>query len=259
MSETGTRIAPTDPSNHSETDKKRQKFAGSPNPKASPAISGGTQKGKLVEVVKGADAIDARLRAISSEAAKEVAAFVTGGPLTTEQVQTARDRNRDMYDRGIRSRTIYLESVRNDKLTIAQVHWLNERGSQVRTVPSLPIQMVIADQKTAILPLDPTGKAAGIRIYRDPSVVIGLQALFEQTWLSATPLGLTLSTKSAEFTATQRAVLEMLALGYIDREIEEKMLVDKRTIGRRVAEIMHILNTKTRFQAGVRAVKQGLI
>jgi DNA-binding NarL/FixJ family response regulator len=89
--------------------------------------------------------------------------------------------------------------------------------------------------------------------------VAALQAFFEQTWMAATPLGLSISPKGNELDATQRTVLELLALGYVDHEVGTKMALDKRTIRRRVAEIMKILGAKSRFQAGANAAKHGLI
>jgi len=212
-----------------------------------------------LEIVEGAEALDARIRAIGAAATKEVVAFTTVAQFTNDQVKTAKSRNSEIYDRGLTSRSIYLDSVRNDQATKAHVQWLNERGSQVRTRPTLPIQMLIADGEVAVLPLDITGKQPGIKVISDPYVVLTMQTLFEQTWLAANPLGLSISTKNSELDATQRAVLEMLWLGYVDHEVGARMGIDKRTVRRRVAEIMHILDTSTRFQAGAKAAKQGLI
>ena len=93
LSVTSAPIAPKVTGNHEETDKKRQQVDRSTNLNVLLATLDGTQE--IVEVVEGADAAYARLRAISSETTNEVAAFVTSGLLTTEQVQTARVRNRD--------------------------------------------------------------------------------------------------------------------------------------------------------------------
>jgi len=215
--------------------------------------------GVAIEVVEGAEAAAHKLRSISEKTSVEVVSFQVFGKLTREQAETGRERNAPMYDRGVTSRTIYLDGARNDKVTRSHVDWLNKRGSQVRTRPFLPMQMLISDQATAVLPLDSTGQRVGIRVIQDPMVVNCLLALFEQTWLSAVPLGLTLTPRTGELTFTQHTVIELLALGYIDKEVEGKMAIDKRTVGRRVAEIMQILNAKTRFQAGVRAAKYGII
>jgi len=212
-----------------------------------------------IEVVRGVDAVDAALRNFGAKATTEIVAFTPTGPLTQEQIKTAKSRNTEFYDRGVFSRTIYLDSVRNDRNTKSHVRWLNEHGSQVRTKPALPTRMLIADGVTAVLPLNGGKNEVGIKIYHDTEVVALLQVLFEQTWLSANPLGLSISAKNDELNATQRAVLEMLNLGCVDHEIGTRMSLDKRTIKRRVAEIMQTLDAKTRFQAGAKAAKYGLI
>jgi len=216
-------------------------------------------EGTQIELIEGINATRETLSLISENTNIEVVSFQVFGRLTRKQAETGRGRNGPMYDRGVTSRTIYLDGARNDKIIKNHVDWLNRRGSQVRTRPSLPMQMLISDQRTAVLPLDPSGQKVGIRVIRDPIIVDCLTAFFEQTWLSAMPLGLTITTKNNELTATQHTVIEMLALGYVDREIETKMAIDKRTVGRRVAEIMQILNAKTRFQAGAQAAKHGII
>jgi len=212
-----------------------------------------------VELIEGAAAGDARLQILASSTKTEVVTFVVAGKLTADQIELGQKRNGPMYDRGVTSRTIYLDGIRNDKLARAHINWLNEHGSQVRTRPTLPFQMLVVDQATLVLPLDLSGKQIGIQVHHNPVVVAGFQALFEQTWLSARPLGLTLQYDGAALSDTHRTVLELLALGNIDREIETKMAIDKRTVGRRVAEILRFLNAKTRLQAGVNAAKRGLV
>jgi DNA-binding CsgD family transcriptional regulator len=163
-----------------------------------------------------------------------------------------------MYDKGITFRTIYLDSVRKDKRTLSQMHWLCGNGSDVRTAPTLPIQLIICDGETVALPLMINGQNEGIAIYRDQSILIAIQALFDITWASSKRLGLTSSSKRSELTNTQHVVLEQLALGCDDSEIGKRMGVDKRTVRRRVSELMKHLGATTRFEAGFKAARDQL-
>jgi DNA-binding NarL/FixJ family response regulator len=58
---------------------------------------------------------------------------------------------------------------------------------------------------------------------------------------------------------TDRRLLTMLASGMQDDTIARQLRVSTRTVGRRVANLMERLGVKTRFQAGVYAVRNSLI
>jgi len=213
----------------------------------------------ITSLVYSGDEIDKVIRMVGQETQHEIRTFAPGGAHTDEQISLTQARNEGIYRRGIRSRTIYLSSVRNDKKTLEHVRWLNEHGSEVRTVPTLPIRMIISDRTSAILPSNPALGMQGVVIYRDPAVLISLGALFELTWASASPLGLTLPNDNSPVAEDDRALLELLALGNIDKEIGKKMGLSERTVGRKVANVMDQLNAKTRFQAAYLALKRNWI
>jgi len=167
--------------------------------------------------IEGDDRVMAKIMELNGTTQTEVVSFVTGRARSAESIRQSQNVNSEMYSRGIRSRTIYLSSVRNHKATRDHVRWLNEQGSQVRTAPSLPLQMVIADGAVAVLAHEVAGKNRGIAIYYDQGVVTGLQALFEMVWVSSAPLGLTFSTDGETLSFDERALLEMFALGRIDK------------------------------------------
>lgn len=116
--------------------------------------------------------------------------------------------------------------------------------------------MIIFDNETAVLPLNPACEGEGISVHRDPAVLCALSSLFESFWLSATPLGLTLPFGGEQLSRAERALLESLSLGRIDREIAQDMGVSMSTVARRIAEIMERLNARTRFEAACKAVKK---
>jgi DNA-binding CsgD family transcriptional regulator len=213
-------------------------------------------RAKLVEIVEGAEAIDDKLNDLVQEAQNEIASFITGSTISTERSRKSRDRNLQMYARGIRSRTIYLTKFREKPTIVKHELWINEQGSEVRTALELPTQMIIIDRKIAILPFDAGTGQHAIIIHCDPTVANCLQTLFELTWTSATPLGAILSDNADSISAEQRTVLDMLTIGRIDKEISQAMGVHPRTTARTVADLMARLNAKTRFMAGVQAAKR---
>jgi len=213
----------------------------------------------LAGEVIGPDQIDTTLARLSAATTRQVATFAPGKPLTPEQISATQSRNVGLYDRNIHSRTIYLASVRSDRPMLDHVKWLNERGSEVRTVAALPLRMIIADKQTAIVPLDPSDGMAGIVIHRDGAVVSGLQALFELTWTCATPLGLVITENGDALSANQRTILEHLTLGHGDKEVTKMTGISGRTIRREVAALKARLGAKNRFEVVYKAVKRNLI
>jgi len=211
------------------------------------------------ELAFGPDEIKRKLESLVTQTKREVATFSPDGAYTAAAIRDSQDRNKEMYTRGIHSRTIYLSSARNKKPIIEYVSWLNERGSEVRTVPKLPLRMIISDRKIAVLPLDPHHGMAGISIHRDEAVVSSLQTLFEMTWASATPFGLTIASGEKGPTIEERAILELLSLGRSDMEIATQLGLSARTIRRRLVELMERLQAKTRFEAAYLAVKKNWI
>jgi len=208
------------------------------------------------ETVVGADAINEKLSALNAMTESEVATLAPGGAYTTEQIKAAKAIDSEMLARGIKTRTIFLSSVRNDKPTLDYVRWLNERGAEVRTVPKLPIRMIISDWKTAVLPLDLADASQGIIIYRNPTIIHALQELFEMTWASAMPFGMK-HYKDGPLSDEERIVLEFLAIGRDDEEIAQRLGVVDRTARSKIKKLVERLGAKTHFEAGYRAVKNG--
>jgi DNA-binding CsgD family transcriptional regulator len=206
--------------------------------------------------VVGSEALNRALLELLDSTVGEISTFSPGRALSRTTVIQSKARNKAVYERGIRSRTIYLNGVRKSKPTMEYVRWLNERGSEVRTLPYIPIRMIIFDNTTAVLPVDPNDDLSGFVIHRDPSILCALLSLFESFWFGATPLGMTIPSNGEYLSMSERVLVETLSLGRIDKEIGKQMGISERTVARRVAEIMARLNATTRFQAGVKAAKK---
>jgi len=213
----------------------------------------------LTTIVESADAVDEVLSMLCTAAKLEVCSFITGTNQTGERFRQARERNTEMFARGVRSRSIYLAETRDQEATSKHVEWLNDQGAEVRTLPDLPMQMSIYDAKTAILPFRAKHGKHALVIHREPSVVHLLQSLFNLTWTTASPLGLTFDQDGSLISAEDRTLLEMLSLGRIDKEIATHMDLSARTIASRISAIMAHLNAKTRFAAGVAAAKRNWV
>ncbi|MFJ5230022.1 LuxR C-terminal-related transcriptional regulator [Kitasatospora sp. NPDC088391] len=209
------------------------------------------------EQLIGPEAIRDRLADLAGSVRHEVATFAPGGAHSEEDLRASRQPNAALLARGVQMRTVYLDSVRNHRPTLDHVTWLNLQGGQVRTVPELPIRMIIFDRRQAVLPIDTEDARAGAVVLRGAGTVAALCALFEGVWGGAVPVGDTPQCAEDEMPPHELAVLKMLAQGHTDEAIAKRLGVSPRTARRFAANLMERLDARSRFEAGVHAVQDG--
>jgi DNA-binding CsgD family transcriptional regulator len=172
-------------------------------------------------------------------------------------VEASRPLDLACEERGVRTRDIYLESVRNHPATMAYLRWLSEHNVRVRTVAALPLRMTVFDCKSALIPIDPQDSARGAVLTQSPGMVAALCALFEHTWRIAAPLGEERARDDSGLTGQEREVLNLLVQGHTDDSVARKLGVSVRTGRRITADLMERLGARSRFQAGARTVERG--
>ncbi|MEU9301750.1 helix-turn-helix transcriptional regulator [Streptomyces sp. NPDC048269] len=209
-----------------------------------------------VEQLIGLDAVRDRLVALTRETKEELLAFSPDATLTESNIAASRPLNKALLARGIRMRTVYLDSVRNSRHSVEHANWLTELGGQVRTAPSLPTRMLIVDRSTALIPVS-DDSAAGAVVLTGHGMLVALCALFESTWASAQPLAETVVLGPHGLTAQQSEAVRLLAEGHTDEAIAKRLGVSSRTARRIANELMERLGARSRFEAGVRAVQEG--
>jgi DNA-binding CsgD family transcriptional regulator len=187
----------------------------------------------------------------------EVLTFAPGGAQSAQALQASKPLDEQLLGRAVNIRTIYLDSVRNDPPTVSYARWLTALGGQVRTVPVLPLRLIVVDRSVAVVPLDPNVTSAGITLLRSPGAVAAMHALFEQVWENATPLGVAQPRVRQNLTRQDAALLRLLSQGDTDEVVARKLGVSVRTVRRMASELMAELGARSRFQAGVRASERG--
>ncbi|MER6687657.1 LuxR C-terminal-related transcriptional regulator [Streptomyces minutiscleroticus] len=212
-----------------------------------------------VTYLKGLDCIRDHLAMLNSRVSTELLTFAPGGPQTPENMKASRPLNQQLLERGVRMRTVYLDSIRGDRATVDHAHWLVEQGCQVRTAPSLPNRMIIYDGQFAVIASNANDTAAGAVQLSSPGMITVLQALFESVWQSAAPLGEPAHPGPGGLTRQQTETLRLLALGHTDEAIAKRLGVSPRTARRIASGLMTYLNARSRFQAGVFAVQKGFL
>lgn len=212
-----------------------------------------------IECLEGIDAVRNRIDELAASARSEIVAF-SMGVQSSDTIEAGRPVDRSALERGLRLRSIYLQSIRNHPPSKAHAQWLVEHGAEVRTAPVLPLRMVIFDRSTALLPIDPERSRTGAVLLSGKGPLTALLHLFEQTWEMAVPIGGTApSVATEEFDETERTVVRLLGEGLTDEAVARKLGVSLRTVRRMMARLMHQLGTKSRFETGVSAARLGLL
>ncbi|MFI1967902.1 helix-turn-helix transcriptional regulator [Streptomyces cinnamoneus] len=209
------------------------------------------------EQLVGIDAIRDRLNGLTRDVREEVLAFSPDGAQTKENLQASRPLDRHLLGRGVRMRTVYLDSVRNSTHSVAYAQWLTELGGQVRTAPSLPTRMIIIDRTTAVIPVNSEDSAARAVVLTGQGMLTALCALFDAIWSAAQPLGEAPARDDRGLTAQEAATIQLLAEGRTDEAIAKRLGVSQRTARRIATGLMERLGARSRFEAGVLAVQAG--
>ncbi|MBD0741841.1 helix-turn-helix transcriptional regulator [Streptomyces sp. CBMA152] len=210
-----------------------------------------------VEQLIGLDEIRDCLARLTRGLSVEAMTFAPGGAQPAQAMAAARPLNKDLLERGVAMRTVYLSSVRNDQPTVEYVNWLAELGGQVRTVPELPTRMIIFDHTTAVIPVTSDDSAAGAVVLTGQGTLTALCALFESVWATAQPLGEVAAKDTHGLRPQEATTIALLAQGHTDEAIAKRLGVSQRTARRIATELMERLGARSRFEAGVRAVQHG--
>ncbi|MFJ5233187.1 LuxR C-terminal-related transcriptional regulator [Kitasatospora sp. NPDC088391] len=215
----------------------------------------GGQRG--IEMLTSLDLVRDRLVQLASDATAEVLSFAPGGPQPAPVMAASRVLDQETLERGVRMRTVYQDSVRNDPATVQYARWLHGLGGTVRTSPTLPLRMIVVDNATALVPIDPEDPRKGAVLLQSPGVVAALRALFDQVWEQARPLGATPRRDPRGLTGQERELLRLLAEGLTDERAAQRLGVSLRTVRRMMADLMVRMDARSRFQAGIQCAALG--
>jgi DNA-binding CsgD family transcriptional regulator len=209
------------------------------------------------EHLAGLDTVRLAIEGLAKNCTSEIMAFAPDGSQTPENMATSRPLDQELLERGIRLRSLYLESIANDPPTMAYARWLVDGGGEVRTIASLPVRMAIYDRSAALVAIDPNRGATGAILLRGEGVLTVLCAYFDQVWESAKELGDVPRRDDDGLSTQEREILRLLAAGCTDAAVARRLGISVRTTGRLVAELASRLRARSRFQVGVLAAKAG--
>ncbi|MBL0886919.1 helix-turn-helix transcriptional regulator [Myceligenerans indicum] len=214
-------------------------------------------KGPDVEVLETAAEARDRLATLIERCTQELCTFVPTRATSPRALGSSRALSETLLARGVRMRTVYLESIRNDQATWDHATWLRNNGAEVRLAATVPVRLQIIDQDHAMVPLTDTESGSGAVVMTSPGVVAALMALFTQAWRAATPLGADRRRDDDGLSVQEHELLRLWAKGATDEAAGRRLGVSLRTVRRLSSGLMERLDASSRFQAGARALDHG--
>lgn len=213
--------------------------------------------GCVVEEVVGVEAVRDLLGRLAETTHSEVMSVNPGGAQSAEALARARPLSEAALARGVRMRSIYLDSLRNDETTAEHVQWLGQRGAEVRTLPTVPLRMVVVDRREAVVAEG--SRDGALRIVGD-SLVDVLVALYESLWRSARPYDRCRPARGgAPLSIQERAAVELWARGCTDEVVASRLGVSLRTVRRMSQALTKRAGAMSRFDFGAKALALGWI
>lgn len=167
---------------------------------------------------------------------------------------------------------LYTQAALEEPGALETIRRYVEVGEQARMQPSLSLKMAIFDREIALVPIVGGPGAGGLSdslIVHPCSLLDALIELFERLWLSAVPLDPLLAGPSVVgraapnagrgISAQESRLLALLLAGMTDDAIGRQLGLARRTVVRRVHQLMSRAKATNRLQLILRAAQLGWI
>ena len=217
-----------------------------------------------VEMLTSVDEIVLAAYALAATAQERIRIFLDGSPAALRIVLDATERApRPAVGPGAISMVVDVALFEHEGV-LPSLEAAVSAGQKIRVADGLPFSGMVVDDKAGLVDLSSHDERAdGSFLVRRRAPAAALAALFEVAYELATPLGPTLQRvaggEDAPLDDRDRRILGWLATGASDQQIARHLGVSTRTVERRVAALMNVLGSATRFQSGVQAARRGWI
>lgn len=215
--------------------------------------------GEVVEVTGDAETTRRRQRHFERTAERCVMTLERLAPPGADDPE-AEPATLAMLDRDIEVQSVYERPVLLVPGRFETLRKLAAVGEQARTLPALPMDLVVYDREHAMVRLDEDEVAGTALFVHASGLLTGLVCLFELLWERAVPIppepDVPTEDRSPE---TDEVLLSLLAAGFKDESIARHLHISPSTVTRRMARLMELTGTSTRFQLGMQAVRKGWI
>lgn len=211
--------------------------------------------GELIEIVQGRSAVRAAFERVQHTAKAEMRVLVAPPYAAASPV------NRTQHDleRKLDWRAVYATEVLAEPGFMTAIGDHIRGGEQARLTPTVPIKLAIADRTLALLPLVWTAAAQHSALLVHPCGLLdALVALFESVWVTASPLVADgPGPVPTDLPEDDRRLLSLLVAGLTDEAAGARLGMSRRTVVRRVRDLMAATGSRSRLQLGWRARERG--
>ncbi|MEV4440995.1 helix-turn-helix transcriptional regulator [Streptomyces sp. NPDC049577] len=127
---------------------------------------------------------------------------------------------------------------------------------RIRLVDRIPAELVIADRRSALLPLASGADGSAALVVHPGALLDSLVDLFEDVWHEGRPLRPAVPASQGP-DATDLEILSLLLAGLTDTSVARQLGLGLRTVQRRVRRMMELAGVTTRLQLGWHAAERG--
>lgn len=204
-----------------------------------------SRSGRGCEFLPDGPLVNARIQSAISLAECELLTAQPGGPRTQELLDIALERDTKALERGVSVRTLYRDSVRDDRVTRVWATLMSQKGAQFRTLISPFQRVIIVDRRQAFISdYAADGPAHSAWHVQDRAMVGYIAATFEDSWHRADAWGgdpRTADTDTgAQTTKLQREILRDTAAGIDQRVTAKRLGIGVRTLTKEVGKLREV-------------------
>ncbi|SFL64111.1 regulatory protein, luxR family [Streptomyces pini] len=232
-----------------------------------PEFRGSGHESVEVEFIEDRDRLRRRLDEFEPVGRREVLCMRTTFP-GPEVLEVSLGHDRRLLAQGTEMRMLATVGATRGPGVAAYLDALREAGARVRVAAALPLYLHVVDRTVALMPAgdDPLGGDGDV-LLRSSRIALCFAQVFEHEWDVARPYpggagrtGRAAGPRPAdEYTEQEREILALLATGTKDESIARRLGCSERTLRRMMTRITEKLEVGSRFAAGARAARLGLI
>lgn len=225
------------------------------------AACGRPEEGRIpgVEWCSGQDAVWRRVAELAEVCERELVCLGPAERPTLAVLEALSAADETVARRGGQMRALLLESVRNDAAAMPYLRGMMGRPDTARTLPSLPVWMIMADRRHLVLPVTSGRVVVGALLCGAEPLVNAFAALFVKLWKEAAPLAEARARTGGRLSLQERHILRLWAQGMTDASAARHMDVSLRTVRRLSDRLTERFGAQSRFQLGAMAVAAGSI
>jgi len=150
--------------------------------------------------------------------------------------------------RGVRIRIIADSAMLKVPRHLQRLRSAVQAGETYRVFSGLPLKMVIVDRAVGIVPVTTSPSGSSHLLVRSSPLLQAFCDIFDVFWRVAAPFSVGEDEDAGQDDAD--TLLPLLAAGLNDKAIEQELRISRRTLTRRVADLMRQHGAATRFQFG---------